>query len=174
MGINLSELTNKRANADDAWGVYDWGKPSLAVVACDENGEGCILWFCGAHLDFEINEGGMKTLGDLGLDDAPPGISVWEGSYVGTKSETMDGTEYDTEVMGEFRSPTPQEWTEISLNTCPWDSDNWIREDLPDWARCKICGCLDMEAVSGIDCNCWKCVDCGHVEPETVSARLEE
>ena len=30
-------------------------------------------------------------------------------------------TEYDTEVSGDFREPTAEEWAFICDNVCPWD-----------------------------------------------------
>jgi hypothetical protein len=101
---------------------YDFSKPSKAVIACDGDGNGIVLWYTGAHLVVEICEHGCGVrLDDLGLDDAPEGISVWEGIYYGTQHETMDGVEYDTEVSGDFRKPTAEEWDSIRDNVCPWD-----------------------------------------------------
>lgn len=101
---------------------YDFSKPSKAVIACDGDGRGIVLWYTGAHLCGEICEHGCGVfLDDLGLDDAPEGISVWEGIYRGTRHETTDGVEYDTEVSGSFREPTTEEWADICVNLCPWD-----------------------------------------------------
>lgn len=100
---------------------YNFEDPSKAVVA-NYGGDGVVVWYTGGHLDYEINEAGMGVwLADLGLDDAPDGISVWEGRYIGTQHDTIDGTEYDTECVGEFRDPTPEEWARIQKNECPWD-----------------------------------------------------
>lgn len=58
----------------------EWAAPSLAVVAC-RGGRGVVLWYGrGPSLAFEIEEGGSLGLDDLGLDDAPDGISIWTGT----------------------------------------------------------------------------------------------
>jgi len=102
---------------------YDFENPSKAVIA-NVGGDGVVLWYVGGHLDYEINEAGMGVdLCNLGLDDAPEGLSVWEGKYIGHKHETMDGTEYETECVGEFRDPTEDEWELIRQNVCPWGDD---------------------------------------------------
>jgi len=102
---------------------YNFEEPSKAVIA-NVGGVGVVLWYTGGHLDYEINESGMGVqLDNLGLDDAPEGLSIWEGKYIGTKHETMDGTEYETEVSGEFRDPNDEEWAAIRRNCCPWDDD---------------------------------------------------
>ncbi len=64
------------------WGNYDFSKPALAVVASDGRGNGAVLWTVGAHLNLEIEEMGLHRLDELWLDDAPLGISVWEGKGI--------------------------------------------------------------------------------------------
>jgi len=122
-----TQAQSSPAEEQAKWGPYDWEKPSKAVVT-HRNFHGCILWYAGAHISYEIEEGGLDDLGDLGLDDAPDGISVWEGTYI---EERMGGWEEPNLVMmpkGEFRSPTAEEWQAIQENRCPWDKKDWLRD----------------------------------------------
>lgn len=106
------------------WNDYDWSKPSLAVIASDGNGYGCVIFTVGAHVEFELKEGGLRDLGDLGLDDAPRGISIWEGK---TESHRDYEGDVDTWLKGTFREPTEQEWASISRGGCPWDWRAWFK-----------------------------------------------
>lgn len=93
---------------------------SKAVVARDEKGVGCILWWTGEHLRCEI-DAGFYDLSDLGLDDAPHGISIWEGIYVyysGSWENELEGGGSDPK--GTFRSPTDDEWGAIKAGRSPW------------------------------------------------------
>ena len=94
--------------------------PSKAVIASDGKGNGCILCYVGEHLRVEIDAAGHQ-LDCLGLDDAPSGISVWEGKYVGVPGSYEYPWEGDSEVRGSFRDPTPEEWVAIKANECPWE-----------------------------------------------------
>lgn len=100
----------------------DWDLPSRAVVACDGTGNGVVLWTVGPHVAFEIKEAGLYSLGDLGLDDAPHGISVWEGVYVAPPAPALQESAGDegTQPVGKFRAPTAGEWVAIKYGRCPW------------------------------------------------------
>lgn len=102
-----------------------WELDSFAVVACDGEGHGCVLWTAGPYMQSEMDQVGTKVLSDLGLDDAPLGISVWEGKYVwhpGSYEYPMDG---DSEASGKFREPTDAEWAAIREGRCPWNDADW-------------------------------------------------
>jgi hypothetical protein len=116
-------------NPPETYGPWDWGKKSLAVVTC-RNGEGSVLWWVGGHIDFELSEAGMVSLGDLGLDNAPDGLSIWEGVYDYHRDQSYfhdDGGW--TEANGDFRRPTEEEWEWIKSNQCPWDAIDWMEPD---------------------------------------------
>lgn len=53
----------------------------------------------------------------VGLDDAPPGISVWKG--------WVDGDE----LVGTYRSPFPHELADLALGRMPWDVTDWMTEE---------------------------------------------
>lgn len=114
-------------HAGPSWGDVSkvaWEDNSFAVVACNGSGVGVVLWTGGPHVAFEISQGSAK-LDDLGLDDAPAGISVWEGKYLwhpGSYEYPQDGA---TEPNGRFRSPTLEEWEAIKAGECPWDDEDW-------------------------------------------------
>lgn len=114
----MSSLLNSLAR--DPWKGLSFDAPSKGVIACDGHGNGVVLWAIGAHLRFEMEECGLSCLGDLGLDDAPEGISVWEGKYIwqsGGWECQQDGEMYP---KGSFRSPTDEEWQAIRAGSCPW------------------------------------------------------
>jgi hypothetical protein len=96
--------------------------PALAVVACDGVGHGVVIWHLG--LQHEIEDGGLYELSDLGLDDAPQGISVWDGHIIWTRSSSTPDSpaEDDCELVGEFRDPTPEEWACIQCDHSPFES----------------------------------------------------
>lgn len=97
----------------------EWATPSLAVVAC-RGGHGVVLWYGGGpSLAFEIEEGCLYGLDDLGLDDAPDGISVWTGRYVTTVPGVCDDS-IETTPRGAFRQPDANEWHDIMMGRNPW------------------------------------------------------
>jgi hypothetical protein len=75
-----------------------------------------------------INEAGVSDLDLLGLDDAPEGISIWEGEIRTSHTNTPDANEYDSWLEGAFRSPTDEEWTAIREGRCPWDEKEWQKD----------------------------------------------
>src|SRR3954463_10666831 len=82
--------------------------PSKALVA-NMSGTGCVLDYVGDAISWHIQEYSAQ-LDEIGLDDAPDGLSVWEGSMGSVKHEGPDGTDWDFEVNGKFRDLTPEEW----------------------------------------------------------------
>jgi len=58
------------------------------------------------------------------LDDAPEGISVWEGHAVGYP-QGIDGDypDPDPDLVGTFRAPTDAEWAAIRENKSPWPKE---------------------------------------------------
>lgn len=89
--------------------------PSRAVVANNTRNGGCVLWFTAdSVIEAEISNTSTR-LADLGLDDAPEGISIWEGVYI--KYVRQD--DY-LEPSGAFRPPTDEEWTAIRAGRNPF------------------------------------------------------
>ena len=106
---------------EEMWDDYPewaWDKPSKAVIVNGTSG-GCVLYTAGPYLRMEIHEAGIHDIEDLGLDDAPIGISIWEGSL------TYDGNGEPVAANGTFREPTEQEWMAIRAHQCPWDDNAW-------------------------------------------------
>ena len=108
----------------------DWSKPSKAVIVQGMGG-GCVLFTAGPHVDSMINEAGVSDLDNLGLDDAPEGISIWEGGIETVHINTPDANEWDSWLVGKFRDPTSEEWESIRKNECPWDATLWVKEPPP-------------------------------------------
>ncbi len=130
---NLQVIESPGYTAGQSYGGWDWGKKSRAVIA-SRNGDGAVLWWVGGHLDFEICESGLSSLDDLGLDNAPDGVHVWEGVYHYTESYGEYGGPGDgceAEPDGEFRKPTEEEWVAIREARCPWDENDWL-EAMPE------------------------------------------
>ena len=105
---------------------FDPKKPSRAVIANGPNG-GCVLWWVGHALDLEIALVGGDPE-DLGLDDAPPGLSIWEGRYAYfNDSHPMGPDEGCTSLpKGAFRVLTDEEWTLVREGRAPWNERDWI------------------------------------------------
>lgn len=110
------------------WPASRWDEPSRAVIACDGEGNGCVLYTEGPHLRAEIEENG-GGLDNLWLDDSPAGIHVWVGSVrVYQCNHPLDPVEYDAElVTNEWRPPTPEEWEAIQAGRSPWPDEHWER-----------------------------------------------
>lgn len=139
----------------------DWGKASLAVIASDGKGNGCALHWVGIHFEQWRSDVG-SSLKDLGLDDAPCGISVWEGKI---ESERDYYGETDAWLEGEFREPTLEEWDCINHDDCPWDDNEWYlptkctgryvdfqgatRACLPGGEGCGLSGCAAAHGPQG-------------------------
>ena len=100
-------------------------EPSRALIAAS-NGDGVILWFDGPDIDSVIRETGTARLDDVGLDDAPDGISVWEGRGHAWETHTPDAHEYDFELLGAFRAPSDDEWAALRKGECPWSCGSAI------------------------------------------------
>lgn len=121
--MNETDLFQNKTVSESSWGDWDWNKASRAVVA--KGHIGCLLWYVGGHISFEIEEVGLYYLDLLGLDSAPPGISIWEGIY---EPETDYFGDTITHPNGEFRPPTEEEWEAIRKGNCPWNPSEWKKE----------------------------------------------
>ena len=106
--------------------------PSRAVVANSPQG-GAVLWYVGADISFEIQEGGLSDLGDLGLDDAPEGISIWEGTYLWFSDATFECDEGGhSESRGAFRKLDREEWAAVEAGHAPWNPADWEIGPVPE------------------------------------------
>ena len=101
---------------------WDFDKPSRAVIASDGEGNGVVLWWVGGHLWAEIDEACLRGLDELGLDDAPHGLSVWEGHYVMPPGAAEDDS---PEAKGTFRALTDPEAEAVLERRNPWDAAQW-------------------------------------------------
>lgn len=92
--------------------------PDIALIA-NNGGTGCILASDGAAIEYSQENG--HALDDNGLDDAPDGLSIWEGRGHSSEWHTDMGHEYDFELNGSFRDLTEQEWTLLRETGTPWE-----------------------------------------------------
>jgi hypothetical protein len=129
----VGEFTEfKQGPDDDEFQGYNGDIPSRAVVASDGKGRGAVIWWVGLAFWIEIQEYGVKDLDDLGLDDAPAGLSIWEGQLHSRQcGNPLDGIDYETELVGTFREPTKEEWEEIQDGSAPWDEREWWIKKCP-------------------------------------------
>lgn len=107
-------------------GGWDISKPSRLVVSNDAGGNGVVLWGVGEVMDHVAAI--SPQLQDLGLDDAPVGVSVWEGESRWFQSG-WETVEWDFELKGAFRAPTEEEWGAIRRGACPWDKNEWLHPE---------------------------------------------
>lgn len=98
---------------------YDFKQPSKALIAADGFGEGCVLEYTGGAIDFALCEWSHR-LSDIGLDDAPGGLSVWEGKMTGSVS--YEG-EHDAWLEGEFRELTESERRSLLANETIFEAE---------------------------------------------------
>ena len=91
---------------------------SRAIIAMGEGFGGGVLYFAGADITFMVGES-VTDLSDLGLDNAPRGLSVWEGRYVARDYPNGD----DSEPVGAFRPLTDAEWEAVRRGENPWPDD---------------------------------------------------
>lgn len=105
----------------ETYDVYDFSKPSRAVIASLDSRE-VVLWYVGGHLAIQIDDEGTLDPFDLGLYSCPDGISIWEGAY-----DYHPGTRFRVgDPKGSFRAPTAEEWDAIHKAECPWDDNDWL------------------------------------------------
>lgn len=86
------------------------------ILCANRGSTGVAIATDSTHLDRMFDDCSWK-LDDLGLDDAPPGISIWTG----TVEIIRAGAEQDFTLNGKFRQPTAQEWKALQFRQDPWD-----------------------------------------------------
>ena len=112
---------------EDPWQGRDFMELCRAVVCNGPQhgagaGVGCILWPRGTSLLYEMRECSCSSPEDLGLGDAPHGISVWEGRFVANTDAHPDRDPL-TQPRGQFRRPTDAEWEAIREGRAPWERE---------------------------------------------------
>jgi hypothetical protein len=122
MELNIAEFGP--LDEKPPWEKYKKDIKSRLVIASN-NGTGCVLYAIGSCWEVNYEGVGSYCLVDNGLDDAPDGISIWEG-----KLETKFSLEgdCDTFLAGEFRELTEEEWKLLAKGEAPWDEKNWLCE----------------------------------------------
>jgi hypothetical protein len=108
----------------EPWGNYDFDKPSLVVVASNDE-TGAVLWGVGGHIRVEMEEAGLTHLDDLGIHPPSAGVWIWEGIYVWSPGSWESPQDGSSEPVGKWRKPTEAEWIAIQEGKCPWDDNDW-------------------------------------------------
>lgn len=94
---------------------------SVALIA-NNCGNGVILACDGPGIEADIEAVGIGHLDDHGLDNAPDGLSIWEGKLTGGQvGNGYDGYDYETELVGSFRALTEREWALLRDTGTPWE-----------------------------------------------------
>jgi len=134
-------LTGHRPTDQGVKAVSTWEPPSewdytkdgkvwksAAVVVSDGTDRNLLLHAYGPAIDWHIDQVGSSCQ-ELGLHAPGPGIWVWEGSMGAIRHDSpITGEDWDYEVQGDWRVPTPEEWELVEDGECPWD-----KETLPKW-----------------------------------------
>ena len=98
---------------------YDSKKGSIALIA--SNGDkSIILDYTGGSLDYWLNECGV----DDEFDGIAPGVWIWEG---GIKTHRDYWGEYDSEMVGDLRELTDEEWGLFRKGKDLWDQDFYYK-----------------------------------------------
>lgn len=86
-----------------------------ALVA-NHQGTGIVIYVSDSTFSEALDSVSWK-LDDVGLDDAPDGISVWEGVM---QTIWVTKEESDFVLKGTFRQPTIEEWNHLASGNNPW------------------------------------------------------
>lgn len=92
------------------WPAAAWSRDSHALVV-SVSGCGMVLDYSGAHVDYEVTEGG-RDMDDCGIAPPADGLWIWKGKYVCTAFSSGDygcEYEYESEPDGELRRLTVEE-----------------------------------------------------------------
>jgi hypothetical protein len=120
MSIEDPKASEVWADADDS-GEETW-TPSVVLIAMGPN-SGTVLEYRGSGITNEIQEAGLYGLDEIGLDDAPQGLSIWEGDYV-YEPGYVDGYEAlgegEMHPSGKFRGLTADEWEKLRKGESLW------------------------------------------------------
>lgn len=120
-GICVGQWGNQvKLREPDDVKVGPWtGATSESIALCaNRDGLGVVLKCAGKSIRDEFDDVG-SGLEDMGLDKAPNGISIWEGTYRWC-GDPGDG---ETEPEGKFRKLTPDEWQRLAQTGVPWSID---------------------------------------------------
>lgn len=112
--MDTGEPEPPRKKRKAPWNEHD----DIALIA-NNGGTGCILVSDGAAIEYSQENG--CALDDNGLDDAPDGLSIWEGRGHSWETNTDMGHEYDFELRGTFRDLTDREWALLRETGTPWE-----------------------------------------------------
>jgi hypothetical protein len=108
-GIEVEEDEKKRPEV-----------PNMALIANTKNGGVVLHARPGCTLYYEIHEVGSRSVGDYGFDDAPEGLTVWEGTSVwqpGGYEAPQDGMNY---YEGTYRRLNDEEILKVQRGEELW------------------------------------------------------
>lgn len=93
---------------------FQEGEDHKLLIACDGEGNGVVLEYRGRGPTTDIEEDrlGPTDLGDMGLNDAPRGLSVFEATRYADPEHGGEGY-----MDGDFRPLTTAEWQAMMSGT---------------------------------------------------------
>lgn len=144
---------------------------SIALIASNGN-HGCVMAHHGSGIEYEIEAIGDGPLEDFGLDDAPEGLSIWEGYLHATGGRSMFEDDYETSLEGEFRDLTDEEWALLKETGVPWKYEPCTSCGHDEY-HCIASGCNYADA-EGIFCSCEEYTVREIVKPEKKRSTLGE
>jgi hypothetical protein len=92
---------------------------SIALISCF-NGTGCIMAHEGPDMFYEMESIPEIDLKSHGMENAPNGLSIWEGQMLGGEYDAWNGDYNDTVMKGKFRSLTKEEHDRLMECKTPW------------------------------------------------------
>lgn len=91
---------------------------SIALIA-SVGGDGVILEWHGNDIYWEFEGEGCLRTDFHGMDDAPDGLSIWEGKMC--CDQGYEDPVPDCSLEGEYRDLTPEEWKLLQDTGVPWE-----------------------------------------------------
>jgi hypothetical protein len=135
LDLDALDLDARVAELDEAEQQQRNKVSSIALVANGPKG-GAVIEYRGDDISIEMEEPGCdRTLEDLGFDDAPQGLSIWEGKFLWVAVYTegyVDPSQGYTMPKGSFRALTTEEWETLRTQGRIWDKPEDAGLDVPE------------------------------------------
>lgn len=126
--VNAFSVLRQRPDIDE----YKSEVPSRVLLATSPMNTGVLLDYVGRGAAELVEAHGLVGLADLGLDDAPRGLAIWEGDWRVAADECTP--------IGRFRRLTDTEWTALRDGRVLWDDSLWLRAGA---AKCADPDCFE-------------------------------
>jgi len=122
-------MDNPSPSRGKGWGGYPnwaWPMPNYALLASNGH-DGIVLDMGGPGISYEYEENGCTTLSMLGFDDAPAGLSVWEGIWRWEPGPVGCPEDGEGVLEGKYRPLNDEEWVQLRACYSLWDKNLWMK-----------------------------------------------